>query len=174
MAADADWKGRKAKKESKLKGKGGVKEDKGASDEDDEDDGDEDDSKKIAEEDLYRPLGDLPLYFLHGGMSQKERTEVFLTFCSATRGVLFCTDVASRGLHLPKVKWIVQCTAPASPAEYVHRVGRTARLDSAGKVRFPLGFGMESWVAGFVLLVHAVLVLSHTCRLAGVECLPCV
>lgn len=84
-----------------------------------------------AEEEV--PLfGELPLYFLHGGMSQRGRTEVFQAFCTARRGVLFCTDVASRGLHLPRVTWIIQATAPTVVQEYVHRVGRTARLDTEG------------------------------------------
>lgn len=74
----------------------------------------------------------LQLFFLHGGLSQHDRTQVFFEYSNADRGVLFCTDVASRGLHLPRVNWIIQLTAPASAAEYVHRVGRTARLDQSG------------------------------------------
>lgn len=41
-------------------------------------------------------------------------------------------DVAARGLDLPHVDWIVQFTAPATAADYVHRVGRTARVGTAG------------------------------------------
>eukprot|EP00039_Didymoeca_costata_P018016 m.331797 g.331797 ORF g.331797 m.331797 type:complete len:728 (+) comp16795_c0_seq1:223-2406(+) len=75
---------------------------------------------------------DLSFFFLHGGQSQQERTQVFRAFSSAKKGFLFCTDVASRGLHLPKVKWILQGNPPTSIEEYVHRVGRTARLDTDG------------------------------------------
>ncbi|XP_023346787.1 probable ATP-dependent RNA helicase DDX31 [Eurytemora carolleeae] len=46
--------------------------------------------------------------------------------------VLLCTDVAARGLDLPMVDWIVQFTAPISTADYVHRVGRTARIGAKG------------------------------------------
>uniref|UniRef100_A0A8C9FIT1 ATP-dependent RNA helicase n=1 Tax=Pavo cristatus TaxID=9049 RepID=A0A8C9FIT1_PAVCR len=42
------------------------------------------------------------------------------------------TDVAARGLDLPQVTWIVQYNAPASPAEYIHRIGRTARIGCHG------------------------------------------
>lgn len=47
-------------------------------------------------------------------------------------GVLLSTDVAARGLDLPKVDWIVQYTSPTTPSEYVHRVGRTARVGTTG------------------------------------------
>ncbi|XP_077378802.1 ATP-dependent DNA helicase DDX31 isoform X2 [Festucalex cinctus] len=69
---------------------------------------------------------------LHGNMQQEERSEVFHKFSSDACGVLLCTDVAARGLHLPQVTWIIQYTPPHSAAEYVHRAGRTARMGLAG------------------------------------------
>ncbi|XP_041049918.1 probable ATP-dependent RNA helicase DDX31 [Carcharodon carcharias] len=69
---------------------------------------------------------------LHGNMEQETRKQVFLEFSQSKMGVLLCTDVAARGLDLPEVTWIVQYNAPTSPAEYVHRVGRTARIGSCG------------------------------------------
>uniref|UniRef100_W5MEJ5 ATP-dependent RNA helicase n=1 Tax=Lepisosteus oculatus TaxID=7918 RepID=W5MEJ5_LEPOC len=77
-----------------------------------------------------RPLMDFMR--LHGNMEQEERTEVFQKFSQSKTGILLCTDVAARGLDLPRVTWIVQYTPPASPAEYVHRVGRTARIGARG------------------------------------------
>ncbi|MGH0153915.1 UNVERIFIED_CONTAM: hypothetical protein FKN15_061894 [Acipenser sinensis] len=77
-----------------------------------------------------RPL--LDFMRLHGNMEQEERTDVFQKFSQVKSGILLCTDVAARGLDLPQVTWIVQYTAPASPAEYVHRVGRTARIGTQG------------------------------------------
>uniref|UniRef100_A0A452SIU9 ATP-dependent RNA helicase n=1 Tax=Ursus americanus TaxID=9643 RepID=A0A452SIU9_URSAM len=58
---------------------------------------------------------------LHGNMEQ----EVTIFF-----SVL--KDVAARGLDLPQVTWIVQYNAPSSPAEYIHRIGRTARIGCRG------------------------------------------
>ena len=43
-----------------------------------------------------------------------------------------CTNVAARGLDLPSVTWIVQYH-PTSPIDYIHRIGRTARLGSIGR-----------------------------------------
>ncbi|XP_069379277.1 ATP-dependent DNA helicase DDX31 [Paralichthys olivaceus] len=75
-----------------------------------------------------------PLSFLrlHGNLKQEERNEVFQQFSVSQSGVLLCTDVAARGLDLPQVTWIVQFTPPSAAAEYVHRVGRTARIGGQG------------------------------------------
>ncbi|XP_063345439.1 probable ATP-dependent RNA helicase DDX31 isoform X2 [Pelmatolapia mariae] len=75
-----------------------------------------------------------PLRFmrLHGNMKQEERTEAFQQFSASQSGVLLCTDVAARGLDLPQVTWIIQYTPPTAAAEYVHRVGRTARIGARG------------------------------------------
>ncbi|XP_053987364.1 probable ATP-dependent RNA helicase CG8611 [Hylaeus volcanicus] len=78
------------------------------------------------------PLVDIEFFKLHGNMTQKERTEVFKTFRLAKTGVLLCTDVAARGLDMPKVDCVVQYTGPISARDYVHRIGRTARAGSSG------------------------------------------
>jgi len=41
-------------------------------------------------------------------------------------------DVAARGLDLPHVHWIVQYNTPGKPVDYIHRVGRTARIGVTG------------------------------------------
>ncbi|KAG5322246.1 Y8611 helicase, partial [Pseudoatta argentina] len=78
------------------------------------------------------PLVDIEFFKLHGNMTQKERTEVFKTFSQAKSGVLLCTDVAARGLDMPKVDCVVQYTGPISARDYVHRIGRTARAGCSG------------------------------------------
>ena len=42
-------------------------------------------------------------------------------------------DVAARGLDLPSVDWIIQYNPPVSAEDYVHRVGRTARVGKCGE-----------------------------------------
>jgi superfamily II DNA/RNA helicase len=69
---------------------------------------------------------------LHGHMKHRQRLETFDTFCKWETGVLFCTDVAARGLDVPNVEWILQLDPPMDPTEYVHRIGRTARAGNVG------------------------------------------
>ena len=70
---------------------------------------------------------------LHGKLTQAQRTHIFNQFRELKRGVLLCTDVAARGLNLQGVHWIVQYDLPQDPKEYVHRVGRAARLGQRGR-----------------------------------------
>ena len=76
---------------------------------------------------------DVPVLDLHGKQKQQKRTNTFFEFCNAPTGILLCTDVAARGLDIPKVDWIIQFDPPDDPRDYIHRVGRTARAGKAGK-----------------------------------------
>jgi ATP-dependent RNA helicase DDX55/SPB4 len=46
--------------------------------------------------------------------------------------ILLCTDVAARGLDVPDIHWTIQYDAPIDPAQYIHRVGRSARAGRRG------------------------------------------
>lgn len=70
---------------------------------------------------------ELPVMALHGKQKQSVRSRTFSQFSNAQTGTLLCTDIAARGLDIPKVDWIVQFDPPDDPKEYIHRVGRTAR-----------------------------------------------
>ncbi|CAI0437180.1 unnamed protein product [Linum tenue] len=75
----------------------------------------------------------IPLKCLHGRMKQERRINIYSQFCEQ-RSVLFCTDVAARGLDFNKaVDWVVQADCPDDVASYIHRVGRTARYLSGGR-----------------------------------------
>jgi ATP-dependent RNA helicase DDX18/HAS1 len=69
---------------------------------------------------------------LHGQMKHRQRLATFKAFNEWPTGVLFCTDVAARGLDIPHVSWILQYDPPLDPTEYVHRIGRTARAGNVG------------------------------------------
>lgn len=69
---------------------------------------------------------------LHGHMKHRQRVETFRVFNEWETGVLFCTDVAARGLDIPNVSWILQFDPPLDPTEYIHRIGRTARAGNVG------------------------------------------
>mmetsp|Transcript_26173 Transcript_26173/g.38706 ORF Transcript_26173/g.38706 Transcript_26173/m.38706 type:complete len:617 (+) Transcript_26173:91-1941(+) len=70
---------------------------------------------------------DIPVMDIHGRQKQMKRTTTFFKFSKIDTGTLLCTDVAARGLDIPKVDWIIQFDPPDDPKEYIHRVGRTAR-----------------------------------------------
>lgn len=73
-----------------------------------------------------------PFFMLHGKMMQSKRSRNLKLFSESQNGVLFCTDVAARGIDLPDVDAVVQFDIPQDPDVYVHRVGRTARLGRDG------------------------------------------
>jgi ATP-dependent RNA helicase DDX31/DBP7 len=89
-----------------------------------------------------------PIFRLHGSMTQSERIASLRAFSKAApeaggAAILLCTSVAARGLDLPDVSCVVQLDAPTEGGvdEYLHRVGRTARVGREG----------QSWI---MLLPH--------------------
>ncbi|KAI6032016.1 P-loop containing nucleoside triphosphate hydrolase protein [Pisolithus microcarpus] len=76
---------------------------------------------------------DVPVLDLHGKQKQQKRTNTFFEFVNAESGILLCTNVAARGLDIPRVDWIIQYDPPDDPRDYIHRVGRTARAGKGGK-----------------------------------------
>ena len=71
---------------------------------------------------------------MHGKQKQNKRTSTFFQFVKADSQILLCTDVAARGLDIPKVDWSMQYDPPDDPKECIHCVGRTARgATGAGK-----------------------------------------
>ncbi|TVU19467.1 hypothetical protein EJB05_35617, partial [Eragrostis curvula] len=73
------------------------------------------------------------VFRLHGNMDQEDRKKSFLGFGSEKSAILVSTDIAARGLDFPKVKYIIQYDSPGEASEYVHRVGRTARIGEKGE-----------------------------------------
>ncbi|KAK8969963.1 DEAD-box ATP-dependent RNA helicase 17 [Platanthera guangdongensis] len=73
------------------------------------------------------------VFRLHGNMEREDRKAAFQGFKNVKSAMLLCTDIAARGLDLPKVTCIIQYDSPGEASEYVHRVGRTARLDEKGE-----------------------------------------
>ncbi|KAK9705632.1 hypothetical protein RND81_07G072100 [Saponaria officinalis] len=69
---------------------------------------------------------------LHGNMENEERRTTFHAFQTEKSALLLSTDISARGLDFPKVKCIIQYDSPGEATEYVHRVGRTARLGQKG------------------------------------------
>ena len=79
---------------------------------------------------------------ISGDVPQKKRQRLLLDFQSGKLQVLIGTDVASRGLHIPDVQYVINYDLPQDSEDYVHRIGRTARAGAAGDA---ISFGCESY-----------------------------
>lgn len=77
--------------------------------------------------------------FYHGGMEQFERDSALCKFRNGTTNVLVTTDLASRGLDIPNIRYIVHYHLPHTEDAFVHRNGRTARMDASGTVILIIG-----------------------------------
>lgn len=76
------------------------------------------------------------VHALHGRLKQSQREAALASFARAPGGaVLLATDLAARGLDLPRVDLVLQFDAPQDPAAFVHRAGRSARAGRAGEAR---------------------------------------
>ncbi|MBT5455907.1 MAG: DEAD/DEAH box helicase [Rhodospirillaceae bacterium] len=70
---------------------------------------------------------------LHGDMSQPARLETLQAFKEGTTHILVASDVAARGLDLPKVSHVFNFDVPSHAEDYVHRIGRTGRAGREGR-----------------------------------------
>jgi len=75
----------------------------------------------------------IPLLHLHGRQKQSARLDITSKFSSSKNSCIFATDVVARGLDFPAVDWVIQLDCPEDADTYIHRVGRTARYERAGK-----------------------------------------
>ena len=67
-----------------------------------------------------------------GGMEQKERERALIKFRNGSSQVLLATDLAARGIDIPEMKFIVHYELPIHKEEFIHRNGRTARVNAKG------------------------------------------
>lgn len=70
----------------------------------------------------------------HGGMEQEERERALLKFRNGSIKILITTDLAARGLDIPEVAFIIHYQLPNTKEAFVHRNGRTARMNANGTV----------------------------------------
>ena len=68
----------------------------------------------------------------HGGMEQDERERALLKFRNDSARILITTDLASRGLDIPEVESIVHYQLPPKEDAFIHRNGRSARMNAKG------------------------------------------
>ncbi len=68
----------------------------------------------------------------HGGMEQVDRERALVKFRNGSSQLLLATDLAARGLDIPEIKFILHYHLPLHKKEFIHRNGRTARVNEHG------------------------------------------
>jgi superfamily II DNA/RNA helicase len=75
---------------------------------------------------------DIVNVFYHGALEQQERDAALCKFRNGTVNVLVTTDLASRGLDIANIRYIIHYHLPGSEDVFTHRNGRTARMEASG------------------------------------------
>ena len=89
---------------------------------------------KVAAHNLCQKLkkAGLRVNALHGDLSQPERNKALSDFKNHQIDFLIATDVAARGIDIHKLSLVINFDLPRSPADYIHRIGRTGRAGEQG------------------------------------------
>lgn len=82
---------------------------------------------------------------IHGNKRQNQRQKVLDAFKSNEVQILLATDVASRGLDIPNVSHVINYDMPESYEVYIHRIGRTGRVDKKGTALTFIEEATPSW-----------------------------
>jgi ATP-dependent RNA helicase RhlE len=69
---------------------------------------------------------------LHSNRTQREREQALRGFRDGRYEVLVATDIAARGLDIAEVSHVVNYDVPQHPEDYIHRIGRTGRMEAIG------------------------------------------
>lgn len=77
--------------------------------------------------------------FYHGAMEQRDREVALCKFRNGSSNFLVTTDLASRGLDIPHIRYIIHYHLPATEDVFTHRNGRTARMEASGTAVLILG-----------------------------------
>lgn len=92
--------------------------------------------RKIDAEWLYAVLEreGHPVGRIHADRSQQKRTQALDTFRAGSHRILVATDIAGRGIDVPGIEHVINFDLPENVEDYIHRGGRTARVDRLGIV----------------------------------------
>ncbi|MFC2114316.1 DEAD/DEAH box helicase [Bacteroidota bacterium] len=74
----------------------------------------------------------IPHGCFYGGMEQNDRETSLIKFRNGTHQLIIATDLAARGIDIPEIKFIIHYHLPLKGREFLHRNGRTARMNSDG------------------------------------------
>jgi superfamily II DNA/RNA helicase len=69
----------------------------------------------------------------HGGLEQEDREKALIKFRNGSHRILITTDLASRGLDIPEIGMVIHYQLPVTEDSFIHRNGRTARMNAKGE-----------------------------------------
>jgi len=107
-----------------------------------------------------------PVTNIHSDRTQRERTEALDGFREGEHRILVATDIASRGLDIPRIQHIINFDIPQTVEEYIHRAGRTARMDAKGMVSTIATWFDKDMIEKIEAAIKQEL---PRCKVAGVE-----
>lgn len=82
-----------------------------------------------------------------------QRKDNFYEFRSKKVSILVVTDLASRGLDIPSVNWVIQYDFPTKPKIFIHRSGRTARAGLCGKTISMIATNETMYILDLLLFI---------------------
>jgi len=99
----------------------------------------------------------------HGGLEQDERERALLKFRNGSHQILITTDLASRGLDIPEIKNIIHYQGANTEEGFIHRNGRTARMNAEGTAWLVLA--EQEALPDFLTITPAIVNLPERIRM---------
>lgn len=97
---------------------------------------------------------------LHGDRTQPDRDRAMKGFREGRYRILIATDIAARGIDVADIEHVINYDFPRSPEDYVHRIGRTARVERSGRATSFVTHADRCYVAQLERLVGRKLSLK--------------
>jgi len=107
-----------------------------------------------------------PVARIHSDRSQGKRVQALTNFREGSHRILVATDIAGRGIDVPGIEHVINFDIPENVEDYIHRGGRTARVDKEGIVS-----SIVTW-QDLMMVRQIEKALGHPiprCTVAGVE-----
>lgn len=83
---------------------------------------------------------------IHGDMSQDKRLFIIKDFKECKFNILVSSDITSRGIHVDDVSLVINYEVPRDKENYVHRIGRTGRVDKLGRAISLVSFSEQKYL----------------------------
>jgi ATP-dependent RNA helicase RhlE len=114
---------------------------------------------KVRTERLARQLrqGGFDAALIHGDRTQGQRLAALEGFRNRRYRILVATDIAARGLDVDGISHVINFDVPATPEDYVHRIGRTARAKAVGEALTLVAPAEESFLAAIQQLTKTTI-----------------